>query len=110
MRSCAAASGFAAAAVTIEDMIVTRQQAVDELRAMRKEGAALQEGGGRSDAHAQALTTDPDVAAKYEFAPEEDEHTEASDNYSDVDVSGAEAPRSGPMWYGVLKIARSNNA
>jgi hypothetical protein len=53
-------------------MIATLQGSLAELQAMRNDGVALDPNGGTADDYAYLVTTDPEIAKKYEME-EEDE-------------------------------------
>ena len=54
-------------AKSIDDMIEILQNAAAELQAMRDDGVTLHPGGGTADDYAYLVTTDPEVARKYEM-------------------------------------------
>jgi hypothetical protein len=56
----------------IDDMIATLQSAAAELQAMRDDGVTLDPDGGGADDYVYLVTTDPEIAKKYEM-DEEDE-------------------------------------
>lgn len=58
-----------AEAKTIDEMIVLLKEAADKLEAMRRDGVVLEE-GGITDDYAHLVTTDPDVAKKYDMIEE----------------------------------------
>ena len=66
-------------AKSLDEMIATLDHAVQELRKMKADGVVLDPGGGTADDYAQLVTTDPDVARRYdmheesEFFGDEDE-------------------------------------
>lgn len=74
-----------AKAASIEDMIRELRSAADSLDQMRKDGVVLEDGGTQDD-YAQLVTTDPEIAKKYDMVDEseywdEDEEDEPnSDN------------------------------
>jgi hypothetical protein len=57
-------------AKSLDDMIATLDGAVDELRRMKADGVVLDPDGGTADDYAQLVTTDPDVARKYDMHEE----------------------------------------
>lgn len=77
--------GLTAEAKTIDDMIALLKDAARTLEEMRREGVVLEDGGAADD-YAHLVTTDPDVAKKYDmmeeselWAGEEDESSEGGD-------------------------------
>lgn len=66
-------------AKSLDEMIATLDHAVQELRNMKADGVVLDPGGGTADDYAQLVTTDPEVARRYdmheesEFFGDEDE-------------------------------------
>jgi hypothetical protein len=66
-------------AKSLDEMITILESATDELRRMRADGVVLDPEGGAPDDYADLVTTDPDVAARYdmhdesEFFDEDDE-------------------------------------
>ncbi|MEZ4295366.1 MAG: hypothetical protein R3B70_10355 [Polyangiaceae bacterium] len=63
-------------ASSVDDMIATLEGAAAELRAMRADGVELDPEGGTADDYAYLVTTDPEIARKYDMEEEEiwDEH------------------------------------
>lgn len=59
-----------AEAKTIDEMIVLLKEAADTLEAMRRDGVVLENDGGITDDYAHLVTTDPDVAKKYDMIEE----------------------------------------
>jgi hypothetical protein len=57
-------------AKTIEDMITALRRAADVLQAMCQDGVVLEDDGGVGDDYAHLVTTDPDVAKKYDMVEE----------------------------------------
>jgi len=57
-------------AKSIDDMIATIRGAAETLDAMRADGVTLDEGGGTGDDYAYLVTTDPDIAKKYDMHDE----------------------------------------
>lgn len=57
-------------ATSLDEMIDTLAAAVDELRRMRADGVVLDPEGGTGDDDAHLVTTDPDVASKYDMHDE----------------------------------------
>ncbi len=72
-------------AKTIDDMSAILRDAADQLEEMRKDGVTLEPGGGTADDYAHLVTTDPEVAKKYdmieesEFWSDEPDEDDASD-------------------------------
>ncbi len=68
-------------AKSIDDMIASLRAAADHLDEMRKAGVTLEDNGRVGDDYATLVTTDPDVAKKFEmgevreYLDEEDEET-----------------------------------
>ncbi len=67
-------------AETIDDMIAGLESAAAMLREMRDAGVVLE--GGAEDDYARLVTTDPAVAEKYGFEPEEEYEDE--DDFENV--------------------------
>jgi hypothetical protein len=65
-------------AKNIDDMLSTLQRAAAELQAMRDDGVTLDPGGGTADDYAYLVTTDPEIARKYDME-EEDEGWEGAE-------------------------------
>jgi len=61
---------FTTDAKSLDDMIATLNGAVDELRRMKADGVVLDPDGGTADDYARLVTTDPDVARKYDMHEE----------------------------------------
>ena len=59
-------------ATSTDDMIASLRQAADTLEAMRADGVVLDPEGGTADDYAYLITTDPEIAKKYDMH-EEDE-------------------------------------
>ena len=57
-------------AKSIDEMIENLQDASDMLRKMRDDGVTLDTHGGTADDYAQLVTTDPDIARKYDMHDE----------------------------------------
>jgi len=58
------------AAKSIEEMIDILSGAADELREMKRDGVTLDPDGGTGDDYAYLMTTDPDIAKKYDMHEE----------------------------------------
>jgi hypothetical protein len=54
-------------ATSLDEMIATLGAAVEELRSMQADGVVLDPDGAMGDGHAYLVTTDPDVARKYDM-------------------------------------------
>jgi hypothetical protein len=61
-----------AEAKSLDDMIAALRQAAAELEAMRRDGIVLDPESGVGDDYADLITTDPEVARKYDMQPEEE--------------------------------------
>lgn len=61
---------LAAEAKTIDQMIVLLREAADTLEAMRRDGVVLEDDGGIADDYGHLVTTDPEVAKKYDMMEE----------------------------------------
>lgn len=59
-----------AEAKTIDEMIVLLRDAAGELEAMRRDGLVLEDTGGIADDYAHLVTTDPELAKKYDMMEE----------------------------------------
>jgi hypothetical protein len=57
-------------AMSLDEMITTLEDAVEELKQMRADGVVLDPEGGTSDDYAHLVTTDPNVARKYDMHDE----------------------------------------
>jgi hypothetical protein len=72
-----------AGAKSLDDMIATLQNAADTLRQMRDDGVTLEADGGTGDDYAELVTTDPEIAKKYDMHDEseyiDEDSTEAPD-------------------------------
>lgn len=55
---------------TIDDMIAFLNDAAGTLEAMRRDGVVLEDAGGIADDYAHLVTTDPEVAKKYDMMEE----------------------------------------
>lgn len=78
-----------AEAKTIDEMIDLLRQAADTLEAMRRDGVVLED-SGITDDYAHLVTTDPDVAKKYDMIEESEywgSDEEASREAEDVEES-----------------------
>jgi hypothetical protein len=73
-------------AKSIDDMISSLQSAAAELQAMRDEGITLEPGGGTADDYAYLVTTDPEVARKYEME-------EADEGWEEEEVEGEDGAK-----------------
>lgn len=75
-------------AKSIEEMIEGLREAASELETMRADGVVLDPEGGAADDYADLVTTDPEVAKKYdmhdesEFLGEEDDEDEENEHKS----------------------------
>ncbi len=81
-----------AEANSIDDMVISLREAADLLAAMRADGVALDPEGGTADDEAYLVTTDLDVAKKYDMHDEtefwsEDEAGEDQPQYSEDNES-----------------------
>jgi hypothetical protein len=69
---------------TLEDMIRSLGAAGAELAAMRDDGVTLDaDAGGAGDGYAYLMTTDPEVAKKYDMVEESEFWSEAEENNHD---------------------------
>ena len=77
-------------AQSLDDMIEKLQEAADLLKAMRADGVVLDPQGGTGDDYARLVTSDPNVARKYDMhdetefwskGPDEDESEEFLSKY-----------------------------
>jgi hypothetical protein len=59
-----------AEAKTIEDVIASLRAAADHLDEMRRDGVTLEDRSSVGDDHAQLVTTDPNIAKKYDMVDE----------------------------------------
>ena len=57
-------------AESLDEMIAGLQDAADTLKAMRADGVSLDPNGGTADDYACLVTTDPQIAAKYDMHDE----------------------------------------
>jgi hypothetical protein len=57
-------------AKTIDDMIASLRDAAETLEAMRRDGVTMEDDGGAGDDYAHLVTTDPEVAKKYDMIEE----------------------------------------
>jgi hypothetical protein len=57
-------------AKSLDGMIAALRDAVETLESMRADGVILEPGGGTGDDYAHLVTTDPDVARKYDMQDE----------------------------------------
>jgi len=64
--------GLTSDASTLDEMIAALHAAAAELDAMRADGVALDREGGAKDDYAYLVTTDPAIAKKYGFHPEDE--------------------------------------
>jgi hypothetical protein len=75
---------------SLEDMVSSLHEAAATLEHMRKDGVFLDPDGGTADDYAYLVTTDPEVAQKYdmheeaEFLPDDDEEEDAPDGSKPV--------------------------
>lgn len=74
-------------AKTTDEMIASLRAAADTLEAMQRDGVVLEDDGGTADDYANLVTTDPEVARKYDMVEESefwgDDDQEDSDEGSD---------------------------
>lgn len=78
-------------AKTLDEMIAALRSAADQLEAMRRDGVTLDPNGGTGDDYAQLLTTDPDVAKKYDMVEESEYWGDGEDDLDDEgEKSGGE--------------------
>ena len=77
-------------AKSIDDMIAALRHATNELEAMRQDGVALEDDGSSGDDHARLVTTDPEVAKKYDMIDESEfwDEDEIEDDEPTVDQTG----------------------
>lgn len=61
-----------AQASSIEEMAEALQSAAAQLQAMKADGVTLEPQGGTADDYAYLLTTDPEVARRYDMHPEDE--------------------------------------
>ena len=81
-------------AKSLQDMVAGLRAAADILAAMLADGVTLDPGGGTSDDYAHLVTTDPDVAKKYDMHDEREFFDlDDEDRTEDDDVS--EGPEGG---------------
>ena len=66
-------------AKTVEDMIATLRGAAETLEAMRADGVTLDSEGGTGDDYAYLITSDPEVAKKYDMHEESEFWAEEED-------------------------------
>jgi hypothetical protein len=71
--------GLTARARTLDEMVAALRDAADHLEAMRKDGVTLDSDQGTEDDYAHLVTTDPEVAKKYDMLEE-------SEYWSDEDA------------------------
>lgn len=65
---------------SVEDMVRSLRSAADELEQMLADGVQIDPNGGTADDYALLVTTDPEVAAKYQMHPESEFLGEADDD------------------------------
>lgn len=73
-------------AKSLDEMIATLDHAVEELRKMRADGVVLDPEGGTANDYAQLVTTDPDVARKYDMHEESEFFGDEEDGSSEPDT------------------------
>ena len=71
----------------MDDMIASLRSAAEALEAMRRDGVALEDEAGVADDYARLVTTDPDVAKKYDMVEDSEfwgrDDQQGSNNNSD---------------------------
>jgi hypothetical protein len=72
-------------AKSIDEMIALLRQAADTLEAMRQDGVVLEVDGGLGDDFARLVTTDPEVAKKYDMVEESEFWGEDKDEIEDAE-------------------------
>jgi hypothetical protein len=77
-------------AKSIGDMIAALRRAADQLEGMRQDGIVLEDEGSVGDDHAHLVTTDPEVAKKYDMIEESEfwGEADAEDDEPIADQSG----------------------
>jgi hypothetical protein len=77
-------------AKSIDDMISALRHAANELETMRQDGIVLENDGGVGDDHARLVTTDPEVARKYDMIDESEfwDEDEPEDDDPIIDQAG----------------------
>ena len=81
-------------AKTLDELIVAFRTAADELGAMRRDGVTLQEDGGTEDDYAYLVTSDPEIAKKYDMHEESEYWGDDGDELEED--PGDEKGRGGP--------------
>jgi hypothetical protein len=79
-------------AESLEDMINSLQAAADTLRSMQADGVTLDPDGGTADDYAHLVTTDPQVAKKYDMHDEAEFWGEDGDNEPKEDDDAKPSP------------------
>ena len=70
-------------AKSIDEMIAALRDAADTLEGMRQEGVVLEDGGGVGDDYAHLVTTDPEIAKKYDMIEESEFWDEGEEEFED---------------------------
>ena len=79
-------------AKTLDEMIASLRDAADTLEAMRQDGVVLADHGGVGDDYASLVTTDPEVAKKYDMIDESEYWGEEEGEGDEGDIAERQPP------------------